>query len=147
VPPARAEADHADLAVGVGLRTQELHGARDVAQHLLVGDAARSAHARADVIRTSWTFAEVEMRRNRRKSMVRELAGRLLDPFVPSGHVMDEHDAGPGAAERPRIVGFAEVTAVAAKRDRFREHAFIGHAVPHQLNGRCATIAHNRGVA
>jgi hypothetical protein len=147
VPPARAEADHADLAVDVRLRAQELHGARDVAQHLLVGDAARGAYARADVIGASGPFAEIEMRRDGRKSMMRELAGSLLDPFVPARHVMDEHHAGPGAAERACVIGFAEVAAVAAKRDCFREHAFVGHAVPHQLDGQCATITHNRDAA
>jgi hypothetical protein len=45
------------------------------------------------------------------------------------------------------VIGFAEVAVVAAKCDCFREHAFISHAVPHQLDGWCATIAHNRGAA
>src|SRR5262245_19740646 len=59
-----------------------------------------------------------------------ELARRLLDPFVPAGHVMDQHHAGPRpAAERARVVGFADVAFVAARGDRFRKHAFVGHAV------------------
>src|SRR5262249_60699414 len=38
--------------------------------------------------------------------------------------------AGPGAAaERARVVGFADVAFVAAKGDRLRKHAFVGHAV------------------
>ena len=69
--------------------------------------------------------------------MMGELAGRLLDPFIPSGHVMDQHHAGPrSAAERTRVIGFAHVSLVAAKGDRLREHTFIGHGVPRQLDGR-----------
>src|SRR5262245_26530779 len=69
--------------------------------------------------------------------MMGELAGRLLDPFIPPGHVMDQDDAGPrSAAERPRVIGFAHISLVAAKGDRLREHTFVGHAVPHQLDGR-----------
>src|SRR5215831_16963451 len=76
--------------------------------------------------------------------MMSELAGRLLDPFVPPGHVMDQHHAGPGsAAERTRVIGFAHIPLVAAKGDRLREHTFVGHAVPHRFEGRAAgTIIH-----
>src|SRR5215468_4613316 len=131
VAPARAEADHSDLAVGIGLGAQKLHGARDVAENLLVGDAAGRAHAGADVVGTAGAFAEIEVRRDRRQSMMGELAGRLLDPFIPPGHVMDQDDAGPRpAAERPRVIGFAHIPLMAAKGDRLREHTFIGHGVP-----------------
>src|SRR5262245_36357760 len=106
--------------------------------------AARRAHARADVVGAAGTFAEIEMRRDGRQSMMGELAGRLLDPFVPPGHVMDQHHAGPGpAAERTRVIGFAHIPLVAAKGDRLREHTFVGHAVPHRFEGRAAgTIIH-----
>ena len=90
VAPAGAEADHADLAVGIGLRAQELHAAGDVAHHLLVGDAAGRAHARAHVVRAAGAFAEIEVRRDGRQSVMGELAGRLFDPFVPARHVMDQ---------------------------------------------------------
>src|SRR5262249_36647007 len=54
----------------------------------------------------------------------------LLDPFVPAGHVMDQHHAGPRpAAERARVIGLADVALVAAKSDGLRKHAFVRHAV------------------
>src|SRR5262249_56410705 len=88
VSPSGAEADHSDLAVGVGLSAQVLHRARDVAQNLLVGDAAGRAYAGADIIGTARTFAEIEMRRDGRQSMLGELAGHLFDPFIPTRHEM-----------------------------------------------------------
>src|SRR5262249_17859394 len=93
------------------------------------------AHPRADIIGTSRAFAEIEVRRDGRKSMMGELAGRLFDPFVPAGHVMNEHHARQGRAERARVIGFADIAAVAAKSDGLREHAFVSHAVPHLLDG------------
>ena len=46
---AGAEADQADLAVGIGLRLQIDDRAGDIADDLIVGYAARRAHPRADV--------------------------------------------------------------------------------------------------
>jgi hypothetical protein len=44
--------------------------------------------------------------------------------------VMDQDDAGPGTgAGRAGIIGFPNIAIVAGKRDRFREHAFVGHVV------------------
>src|SRR5262245_27311746 len=83
VSPSGAEADHSDLAVGVGLSAQVLRRARDVAQNLLVGDAAGRAYAGADIIGTARTFAEIEMRRDGRQSMpgwdewIKEVARKL----------------------------------------------------------------------
>jgi hypothetical protein len=147
VAPARAEADHSDLAVGIGLGAQKLHAARDVAHHLLVGDAAGRAHAGADIVGAAGAFAEIKVRRDGRQSMMGELAGRLLDPFIPPGHVMDQHHAGPrSAAERTRVIGFAHIALVAAKGDRLREHAFVGHAVLTSLMA-VATITQNLPAA
>ena len=77
----------ADLAVGVGLRPQIGRRAPGVADHLVVGHAAGRAHARAEVIRAASALAEVQMRRDRRKSVMGELARGLDDQFVPAGHV------------------------------------------------------------
>src|SRR5262249_33387708 len=123
-----AETDHSDLAIGVGLSAQELHRARDVAQNLLVGNAAGRAYAGADIIGTARTFAEIEMRRDCRQSMMGELAGHLFDPFIPARQVMDEHPAGQRPAERARVIGLAHIAFMAAKGDGFSEHAFISHA-------------------
>src|SRR5262249_54084239 len=110
VAAARAEADHADLAVGVRLRPQEGRAGAGVAHHLLVGDAASRTHARADVIGAAGSFAEIEVRCDGRKAVVRELTGRFGDPFVPAGQVMDHDDAGHFAGPgRPRVIGFALV--------------------------------------
>src|SRR5262249_51430556 len=120
VSPSGAEADHSDLAVGVGLSAQVLRRARDVAQNLLVGDAAGRAYAGADIIGTARTFAEIEMRRDGRQSMMGELAGHLFDPFIPTRHVMDEHHARQRPAERARVIGLAYIAVIAAKNHGFR---------------------------
>ena len=138
MPPARAEADHPDLAVGIGLGAQELHAAGDVAQDLFVGDAAGRAHARAHVVRAAGAFAEIKVRRDGRQSVMGELAGRLFDPFVPTRHVMDQHYAGPRpAAERAGVIGFAHVALMTAKGDRLREHTLICHVLLPGPDGRC----------
>ena len=36
--------------------------------------------------------------------------------------MMNEHHAGQGRAERTRTIGFADIAAMAAKSDGFREH-------------------------
>src|SRR5262249_25025161 len=102
------------------------------------------ACAGADVVGAAGAFAEIEVRRDRRQSMMGELAGRLLDPFIPPRHVMDQHHAGPRpAAERPCVIGFAHIALVAAEGDRLREHTFIGHGVPRRFECRAAgTIIH-----
>src|SRR5262245_48647509 len=146
--PARAEADHSDPAVGIGLGAQKLHAARGVAQHLLVGDAAGRAYAGADVVGGACAYAEIEVRRDRRQSMMGELAGRLLDPFIPPRHVMDQHHAGPRpAADRPCVMGFAHTDLVAAEGDRLREHTFIGHGVPRRFECRAAEHDYTYGCA
>src|SRR6266545_5124133 len=50
VPAARAGAEHADLAVEIGLGAHPLHGGRGVADHLGVGNAAVGAHLGGDVV-------------------------------------------------------------------------------------------------
>src|SRR5262245_39254064 len=86
-----------------------------------------AAPARADIVGAAGAFAEIEVRRDGRQSMMGELAGRFLDPFIPPGHVMDQDHAGPrSAAERTRVIGFAYISLVAAKGDRLREHTLVG---------------------
>ena len=76
------------------------------------------------------------MRRNGRQSMVGELAGRFLDPLVPSRHVMDQHHARPRAGPQGAgIIGLANIAVMTAKRDGFRKHAFIGHVVITSIRG------------
>ena len=65
--------------------------------------------------------------------MMGEFAGRLFDPFIPARHVVDEHYAGQGSAKRARVIGLAHIASMAMKGDGFSQHAFIGHAVPHQV--------------
>ena len=108
VAAAGAESDDADFAVGVRLRAQIGHGAGNIAHDLGVGDAARGAHARADIVGAAGAFAEIKMRRDRRIAVMRELAHHFHDPFVPARQVMDHDNAGKfsrraaGARNRPR---------------------------------------------
>ena len=69
------------------------HRALDVAHHLIVGHAAGGAHAGADVIGAAGTVAEVEVRRDRREAVMRELARDLDDPLVPARQMMNHHHA------------------------------------------------------
>ena len=62
VPPAGAEADDADLAVGFRPRAQPRRGALGVADHLIVGNAAGRPHPGADVVGAAGSFAKIEMR-------------------------------------------------------------------------------------
>ena len=88
----------------------------NVADHLLVGDTAGGARACADVIGAAGAFAEIEVRRDGRKAVMGELAGRLLDPLVPARHVMDQDHPGPRpGTERAGVVGFAHVPVVTAE--------------------------------
>ena len=128
VAPARAKADHADLAVRVGLRAQKLHASPDVAHDLLVGHPTRRAHPRPDIVGAARPFAKIKVRRDGHKSMIRQLAGCLLDPLIPPRHVMDQHHARPRTgAKRPGIIGLARVIPVADERHGFRQHSFVGH--------------------
>ena len=74
---AGAEADHADLAVGVRLRPQIRGSASGVADHLVVGHAAGGANACADVVRAARAFAEIQVRRDGGEAVMGKLAGRL----------------------------------------------------------------------
>ena len=66
------------LPLAVGLGAQELHRACDVAHHLVVGDAAGGAHARADVVGLAGAVAEVEVRRDAGEAVVGQLARHFL---------------------------------------------------------------------
>mgnify|MGYP001764363280 CR=1 FL=1 len=85
VAAARAETDHPDLAVAFRLRTQESHAAGDVAHDLRVRDAAFGAHPGSNIVGMSRSVTVIKMRRDGRKTVLRELACRLQDPFVPTG--------------------------------------------------------------
>ena len=101
IAAARAESDHADLAVRLGLAAQIGHRPGDVADHLVVRIAALSAHACRLVVGASGTDAEIEVGGDGADPVMGELARHLDAPFVPAGHVMDDDDARIGTvAER-----------------------------------------------
>src|SRR5579875_1113539 len=126
VSPARAEADHADLAAGPWLRAQESHRSLDIAHHLIIRDAAGSTHARGEIVGAARPGAAVQMRRGGRVPVVSQLAHDLFGPLVPAGHVVDDDDAGARPhAQRTREVRFNEVAVVSAHCDRFCQHTFV----------------------
>ena len=48
----------------------------------------------------TFAFAEMQVRRDGRIAVMREVSGDLLRRFVPAGQVMDHHDPGVGAGSR-----------------------------------------------
>src|SRR5712671_956013 len=119
----------------------------DVANHLVVGHAARRPHARPDIVRVARAVAEVEMRRDGGKAVMGEFADHLRDPLVPARHMVDDDDAGEFArAGRARQIGLALVAVMAAERNGFREQARIGHAVSSQRSAGVGMMATNSAM-
>ena len=128
---AGAETNQADLAVAFRLRAQIGHRARNIAHHLRVRHTALGARLGCDVLRIARPVAMIEMRRNGREAMMRELARGLRDPFIPAGRMMDENHAGEGAfARRLGVIGLDHVALVA-----LHHHAFGG-----QSSDRCSLL-------
>src|SRR5580704_3400568 len=104
------------------------HRGRHIAHDLCVGDAAGGANAGAKVIGTfaGTAFAEIEVRRDRRVAMVRQLAHDLGGPLAQPRYVMNYDDPGElSRACRTRVVGFTLIAIVAAKRHHFGLQALI----------------------
>src|SRR6516164_651906 len=115
LPPAGAEADHADLTAGMRLRAQEVDRTCHIAEHLIVRDAAAFTHLGNHLLLRAIADTEIEARRDCGIAVVREFACDLAGPFIPAWHVMDHDDAGvrPGIG-RVRVIRIAAVAAVAA---------------------------------
>src|SRR5262249_38795539 len=120
MPAARAKADDADLAVGIGLGAQKCHCTGNIANDLVVRDAARRAYPSAYIVRAPGTIAEIKMRGNRRKTVMRKLADHLDDPFIPARQVVDHDDPrklfAPGWTG---IIRLAAISVMAGERDGF----------------------------
>ena len=115
LPAARAEADHADLAAGMRLRAQEVDRTRDIAEHLLVGNAAALANLGDDCLVGAVADPEIEARRHGGIAVMGEFAGDLASPFIPARHVVNHDDAGmrPGIG-RVSVIRIAAVAAMPA---------------------------------
>ena len=124
-----AESDDPDLAVVLLAGAQEVHRAFHVAAHLIVADAAGGA-GRCGLIVGLARLTCVEVRGDAGEAIMGELAGRLDDPVVPAGRMMDEHHAREGpVARRARVIGLATVAVGAFDLDGVRQHvAVISHA-------------------
>ncbi len=128
LPPARAGAEHADLAVVPGLGAEPRHGPFRVADDLGVGDAALGPHLGGHVVGFAFAGAVIEVVADRGVAVVGELARGFAVPFVPAGRMMDEHHAGEGPRPQgPRHIGRDGLVLVAWDRYRLRDHAFVGH--------------------
>ena len=105
MPPAGAGADDPHLAVARGQRAQPLRAGDAVVDDLRVGDAAIGAHLLGHVVGLSMARALVEVGADRVEPMLREAARELAVELIPSGHVVDEDDAG----KRPLALGLGDV--------------------------------------
>jgi hypothetical protein len=116
LPAARAVADHADLAVGVGQPAQVCRRARHLADNPLVrdGDRAGRPRRRHRVIRGGpRRFPVVQVRHHRVEAARGERPGELLGLPVIAGQVMeDHHPAHRAGLEGPGRVGLNLVAAV-----------------------------------
>jgi hypothetical protein len=128
LPPTRAGAEDADLAVEPGLGAQPLHRALGVADDLRIGHAALGAHLGRDVVRFAFAGAVVEVMADRRVAVMREFSGGLAVPLVPARRMVKEHHAGERTRpQRPRDVGRDGLVVSAVNRDRLCNHAFVRH--------------------
>jgi hypothetical protein len=126
VPPARAGAEQADLAVMAGLRAHPLHCGLGIANHLRVGDAALGAHLGGDIVRIAVARTLIEVGADREIAVMREAACRLDIEFAPPREVVDQHDTGKGArTRRPGNVGGDGRSLVAADGDVLAGHASV----------------------
>jgi hypothetical protein len=116
LPAARAVADHADLAVGVGQPAQVRRRARHLADDPLVrdGDRAGRPRRRHRVVRGGpRRLAVVQVRHHRVEAARGERPGELRGLPVVAGQVMEDHDPADRAGlERPGRVGLDLIAAV-----------------------------------
>src|SRR4051812_5009954 len=128
---ARAEADHADFAAGIRLRTQIGHGTRDIALDLFVGGAPGRSRTCRDIVRAAGAESEKQMRRDGGIAAIGELAYHLGGPFVPPWHVMDDdHAWDRSGAQRASVIGFAFVAVMATKTYGLCMQACVPHIAP-----------------
>jgi hypothetical protein len=133
VAAAGTETDDADLAGGIRLRAQIGHRAGNVAHDLCIGHAAGGADAGAEVVGRldGIAFAEIKVWRDRRVTVMGELAHDLGGPLAPARDVMDDDDAGefsrPG---RLCVIGLALVAIMAAERHHFRMQTLVETHAP-----------------
>jgi hypothetical protein len=105
-----------------------LYRALGIADDLRVGNAALGAHLGGDVVRLARAGAVVEIVAYRRIAVMREPTRCLAVPLVPTRRVMEQNHPREGTrAQRPRNIGRDRFVVVAADRDRFRDHSFVGH--------------------
>src|SRR5262249_39055527 len=134
VAAARAKSDYADLASRIRLRPQKSHGAGDIAHDLRVSHSAGCAHARSEIVGAFGTFPKIQMRRDRRVTVMGQFTHDLHNPFVPSGKMMDDDDARIFArAERPCVIGLTLIAVVTAERNRLALQTTIMTHVPTPL--------------
>jgi hypothetical protein len=89
LPPARAAAQHRDLAIEPGLGAQPLHRAFGVANDLRIGNTALGAHLGGDIVGFALAGPVKEIVADRRITVMGDLAGRFAVPLIPVGYVMN----------------------------------------------------------
>jgi len=84
-PPARAGAEHPDLAVEPGLGTQPFDRTLGVTNDLGIENASLGAHLGGDITGVAFAGAVIEVGADRGVAVMGEFAGRLAVPLVPAG--------------------------------------------------------------
>ena len=123
---AGARADDPDLAIGGGQGFEERGGPGGVADDLVIGNTTGAADHGGHIFGLAMAGAAVEIRCEGGITLVGELAGRLLVPVVPAGHVVQQDDAGKGPrSDRSGEISVDDVAAVAGDRHGFGEHSLV----------------------
>ena len=118
-----------NFAVGVGLGPQVVDGALHVAHALVIRHVARGpGRSRSVVWAGAGGVTMVEVGQDGRVAVMSKLARHLLIPLIPTGHVVEYHHPGEGAAAGGAgVVGRDKVAVVSFDEHRFSDHGFISY--------------------
>ena len=122
----RASPKRSDLAIGVGQRPQELHRRLKIIHDLIVRNSAFGTHMRGDILRRRMAAPVIQVRRNRRIPMMRELPRALPIPLIPTRHMMRQHHPRMRTSpQRTRKISIDPNPIRRPHSDRLRNHPLI----------------------
>lgn len=121
-----ASAENADLAIPVGQGQEEARRPLQVADRLVIGDAACRARLGGHIFGRAVIGPVIQIWAERGVSHPRKTERGFLVPLVSAGHMMNQHHAGerPGP-QRAGKIGVDDLPVVAGQADGFGQQTFI----------------------